>query len=53
MAMVREAGFRAAFTTMDGAVVPGQDRFSLNRINIHEGAAQTESRFLCRIAGLM
>jgi hypothetical protein len=53
MALVRDAGFRAAFTTMDGAVEPGQDRFSLNRINIHEGAAPTECRFLCRVTGLM
>jgi len=53
MTLVREAGFLAAFSTLDGPVVPGQDRFALNRINVHEGAAPTESRLLCRVAGLM
>jgi hypothetical protein len=53
MTLVREAGFRAAFSTRDGPVVPGQDRFALSRINMHEGAAPTESRFLCRVAGLL
>jgi peptidoglycan/xylan/chitin deacetylase (PgdA/CDA1 family) len=53
MTLVRAAGFRGAFTTANGPVSPGQDAFSLRRVNMHEGSTRTLGRFLSRISGVL
>jgi peptidoglycan/xylan/chitin deacetylase (PgdA/CDA1 family) len=49
--LVRAAGYRGAFTTVDGPADPQQGAFTIQRVNVHEGATRTLSRFLCRTAG--
>lgn len=49
----RAAGYRAAFTTERGHVKPGDEAWSLRRMNIHEGSSSTEAAFLARVAGLI
>jgi len=51
VAMVAASGYRGAFTTQNGAVAPGQDAFTLRRVNMHEGATHTLGRFLSCISG--
>jgi peptidoglycan/xylan/chitin deacetylase (PgdA/CDA1 family) len=51
--LVRQAGYRGAFTTLDGPTAVRGHRFALNRINVHEGATRTVSRFVSRIAGVL
>jgi hypothetical protein len=36
-----------------GLVSPGDDRWSIRRLNIHEGAAPTLPLFMATIAGVM
>ena len=48
----RRAGYRAAFTTRRGLVNGNDDRWKLNRCNIHEGAAGSIPLFLMRILGI-
>lgn len=49
----RAAGYRAAFTTERGHVTPGDEAWTIRRMNIHEGSARTESAFFARVAGLI
>lgn len=51
--LVREGGYRGAFTTLDGPTAVNGDRFTLRRINIHESATRTLGRFFSRIAGVL
>jgi peptidoglycan/xylan/chitin deacetylase (PgdA/CDA1 family) len=50
--MVKGAGFRLAFTTERGFVGCEDDRFTLRRVNIHEGAADSVPMFCARLVGL-
>jgi peptidoglycan/xylan/chitin deacetylase (PgdA/CDA1 family) len=49
---VAAAGYRMAVTTETGLVAAGDDPMQVRRINIHDQAAPTPARLLCRIAGL-
>lgn len=49
---VSEAGFRAAFSTKRGHVKPGDDRFAIKRLNIHEDMTRNTPMFLARLIGL-
>ena len=51
--LVRATGYRGAFTTACGPIVPGQEAFSLRRVNMHEGSTRTLGRFFGRIAGIL
>lgn len=48
IALSREAGYKLGFTTKPGYVSTGTHRLSLPRISIHEHAAQSKARLLCR-----
>lgn len=50
--LVEKSGFRAAFTTEPGHVRCDDERFSIRRLNIHEGLVNSEPLFLARIVGL-
>ncbi|MEQ1794023.1 MAG: polysaccharide deacetylase family protein [Nitrospira sp.] len=50
--LVRESGYRLAFTTEPGFVSCEDDRFTVRRINIHEGLMNSRPLFLARIVGL-
>ncbi len=50
--MVERHGYRAAFTTRPGFVSHSDNRFTLNRINIHNDATFTAPLFFCRILGV-
>jgi peptidoglycan/xylan/chitin deacetylase (PgdA/CDA1 family) len=50
--LVEEAGYRLAFTTEPGFVSCEDDRFTVRRINIHEGLMNSRPLFLARIVGL-
>ncbi len=50
--LVREAGYRLAFSTRRGHVGAGDDRFLLKRNNIYDGGARTLPMFLARILGI-
>jgi peptidoglycan/xylan/chitin deacetylase (PgdA/CDA1 family) len=49
---VAAADYRMAVTTETGLVATGDDPMQVRRINIHDQAAPTPARLLCRIAGL-
>ena len=49
---VEAAGYRLAFTTEPGFVSCEDDRFTIRRINIHEGLMNSRPLFLARIVGL-
>ncbi|MES9835279.1 MAG: polysaccharide deacetylase family protein [Candidatus Thiodiazotropha sp.] len=41
-----------AFATESGPIHPGDNKYSLKRVNIHTGAADTKQLFFCKILGL-
>jgi peptidoglycan/xylan/chitin deacetylase (PgdA/CDA1 family) len=45
-------GYSMAVTTESGLVAVGDDPMQLRRINVHDRAAPTTARLLCRIVGL-
>jgi peptidoglycan/xylan/chitin deacetylase (PgdA/CDA1 family) len=45
-------GYQLAFTTQAGVVSAEDDRFTIRRVNIHEGAACSKPLFLARIVGI-
>lgn len=49
---VRAGGFSVAFSMDRGHAAAGDDRFSVRRMNIHEGSTGTTPFFLTRILGL-
>jgi peptidoglycan/xylan/chitin deacetylase (PgdA/CDA1 family) len=51
--LVAESHFRLAFSTRPGHVGPGVDRYSLPRMNIHEGVGASAPMFLARVLGLI
>lgn len=51
--LVRQAGYGLAFTTRSGFVSCGDDRFTVRRMNIHEGITDTGPMFLARVVGLL
>lgn len=50
--LVRESGYRMAFTTHPGFVQCDDDRFTIRRINVHESMTKSTPMFLARIVGL-
>lgn len=50
--LVEEAGYRLAFTTQPGFVSCEDDRFTVRRVNIHEGLMNSKPLFMARIVGL-
>jgi peptidoglycan/xylan/chitin deacetylase (PgdA/CDA1 family) len=50
--IVRDAGYRLAFTIEPGAVDCRDDCFNLPRVNIHEGMTRATPMFLARVTGL-
>jgi peptidoglycan/xylan/chitin deacetylase (PgdA/CDA1 family) len=50
--LVRAAGYAMAVTTDAGFVASGDDPMSVRRLGIHEKAAPSPARLLCKIAGL-
>ncbi|MCS6285456.1 MAG: polysaccharide deacetylase family protein [Nitrospira sp.] len=50
--LVEKAGYRLAFTTEPGFVSCEDNRFTVRRINIHEGLMNSRPLFLARIVGL-
>jgi len=50
--LAQQAGYRMAVTTEIGGVHSGDDPMRLRRISIHEKAAPTPARLLCKVAGL-
>lgn len=50
--LVKESGYRLAFTTEPGFVSCEDDRFTVHRVNIHEGLMNSTPLFLARIVGL-
>lgn len=50
--LVEASGYQLAFTTEPGHVSCEDDRFTLRRVNIHEGLMNSTPLFLARIVGL-
>lgn len=50
--LVQDAGYRLAFTTEPGYVSCEDDRYTIRRVNIHEGLMNSKPMFLARIVGL-
>lgn len=48
----RDCGYQLAFTIEPGHVSCDDDRYSLRRINIHEGMTRSAAMFLARLTGL-
>jgi peptidoglycan/xylan/chitin deacetylase (PgdA/CDA1 family) len=46
ISLARRAGYRAAFTTVPGRLVPSSPRFALPRLTVHEGPAEALERRL-------
>ncbi|MBT2997503.1 MAG: polysaccharide deacetylase family protein [Candidatus Thiodiazotropha sp. (ex Ctena orbiculata)] len=42
-----------AFATESGPIQPGDNKYSLKRVNIHTGATNTKQLFFCKILGLL
>lgn len=51
--LVRQTGYGLAFTTQPGFVACEDDRFTVRRMNIHEGITDTTPMFLARVVGLL
>jgi peptidoglycan/xylan/chitin deacetylase (PgdA/CDA1 family) len=49
---VRGHGYRVAFGTEQGTVIPGADPFRICRVNIHQDMTETIPLFLARISGI-
>ena len=52
VAMVREAGYDAAFAVQGGMVRPGDDPLVLPRISMHEDVTRSPALFGCWVAGV-
>jgi peptidoglycan/xylan/chitin deacetylase (PgdA/CDA1 family) len=50
--LVKESGYRMAFTTQSGFVNCEDDRFTVRRVNVHEGMTNSTPMFLARVVGL-
>lgn len=50
--LVQAAGYRLAFTTEPGYVSCDDNRFTIRRVNIHNGLINSQPMFLSRIVGL-
>ncbi len=50
---VATAGYRLAFSTVRGFVSAGDDRFTVRRLNIHEGVTNTGPLFLAKVLGVL
>lgn len=50
--LVKESGYRMAFTTQTGHVGCGDDRFTVRRVNISEDVTSSTPMFMARIVGL-
>ena len=50
--LVKESGYRFAFTTRRGLVSCEDDRFMVRRMNIHEDMTNSKPMFLARLVGL-
>lgn len=50
--LLEKSEYRLAFTTEPGHVSCEDDRFTLRRVNIHEGLMDSKPMFLARIVGL-
>jgi peptidoglycan/xylan/chitin deacetylase (PgdA/CDA1 family) len=50
---VADAGFRLAFSTDAGPVVPGADRLAIRRFNVHEDSSRSWPMFLARLSGVL
>jgi peptidoglycan/xylan/chitin deacetylase (PgdA/CDA1 family) len=51
--IVADSGFQLAFSTEDGLVGSADDRFTIKRINIHQGAASSIPLLMARIVGIL
>jgi peptidoglycan/xylan/chitin deacetylase (PgdA/CDA1 family) len=51
LALARRAGYRAAFTSAAGRLVPSSDRFALPRLTVHEWPAEVLERRLRQCLG--
>ena len=51
--LAKSAGYTMGFTTRPGLFRPGDDPFSIPRLNIHEGNAANESLFVSRCLNLL
>jgi peptidoglycan/xylan/chitin deacetylase (PgdA/CDA1 family) len=49
---VKAAGYRLAFTIDPGHVSCNDDRFALQRVNIHDGMTRSTPMFMARLAGI-
>jgi peptidoglycan/xylan/chitin deacetylase (PgdA/CDA1 family) len=52
-ALLREAGYRLAFTTDSGPVTCEHDPMAVRRINIHEDMTRSTPMFMARLVGLL
>jgi len=52
-AQVERAGYRLAFSTARGFVTSGDDRFTVHRLNIHEGVTNTAPLFYAKVLGVL
>jgi peptidoglycan/xylan/chitin deacetylase (PgdA/CDA1 family) len=50
--IVEETGYKAALSTIEGRLSETSDRYSLPRVNIHQGATDTIPLFLSKILGI-
>ncbi len=51
--IVVDNGFDLAFGTEPGLVASGDDRFTIKRINIHQGAASSVPLLMATIVGIL
>lgn len=51
--LVADSGFQLAFSTEAGLVGAADDRFTIKRINIHQGAASSIPLLMARIVGIL
>jgi peptidoglycan/xylan/chitin deacetylase (PgdA/CDA1 family) len=51
--IVRDNGFRLAFSTQRGPVGPATNRFAIFRINMHEDVTSSTPLFLARLSGVL
>lgn len=50
---VRQAGYQVAFSMDRGIVAAGDDRYTVRRINIHDGIGANVPMFLARVLGIL
>ncbi len=51
-AVIHAEGYRVAFSMEAGAVRAGDDPFTINRVNIHDGVAANVPMFIARLLGI-